>query len=160
MIDDQVKGALLVALVLMGLLAGGSYWIEHRVSEPFSELGLLGPNQKIGDYPKTLLVNQNFSLFLYVGDHEGRAMYYDVRVKLGDDSSVVNETVSLASPVLYDYRVMLTDNGTWLQPVSLSIDRPGTNLRLVFEMWVYNTTLGDFSYYSRWNQLFLNITTA
>jgi uncharacterized membrane protein len=160
LIDDQVKGALLVALLIMGLLAGGSYWVEHRVTEPFSELGVLGPNQKIGDYPTTLLVNQNFTLFLYVGDHEGRAMYYDIRVKLGDNSSVVNGTVSLDSPVLADYRVILTDNQTWLQPINLSIDQPGTNLRLVFEMWVYNTTAANFTYHSLYDQLWFNVTTA
>jgi uncharacterized membrane protein len=155
-----VKAVLLAVIVLLGLLSGGSYWWEHRVVEPFSELGILGPNQVIGGYPTSLVVNESFTLYLYVGNHEGHVMYYDIRVKLGDNSSVVNDTVSLDAPIMEDYRVLLVDGQNWTQPITLSIGETGTDLRLVFEMWTYNTTVGDFTYHDIWDQLWMNISSS
>jgi uncharacterized membrane protein len=158
LIDDQVKAVLLMVIVLTGLLSVGQYWWERRNVEPFSELATLGPDQKIGDYPQTVAVNQSFTLYLYVGDHEGRATFYDIRVKLGNSTSIVNDSQPLNAPVVKDYKVIMTDNQTWLQPLTLSVATPTTNLRLVVEMWIYNSTIGGFSYYDRFNQLFLNVT--
>lgn len=158
MIDEEITGVVLAIVVVIGGLAVVPTLVAGRVAEPFSELGLLGPNQKIGGYPKSLLTGEKFTLYLYVGNHEGRVAYYRVYAKLGDRASTVNENVSLdAMPFAY-YDVVLLDNQTWLQPISVQVDEPGVNRRLVFELWRYRGELGSFVYDGRWTQLWINVT--
>jgi uncharacterized membrane protein len=157
-IDDQVVGAVLAVILAVGVFSVSQPLLAGRVSEAFSELAVLGPGQKIGDYPRSLLVGEAFTLYLYVGNHEGRSAYYRVYVKLGDRSGVVDENTSLAVEPMAFYDVVLEDNQTWLRPVTLSIGREGVDLRLVFELWMYRPELGSFTYDGRWLQLWLNVT--
>ncbi len=53
MIDDQIRGAALAIILAVGVLLVLQPLYVGRTVEPFSELAVLGPNQKIGDYPKT-----------------------------------------------------------------------------------------------------------
>jgi len=158
LIDERVTAALVALIVVVGAFSVSQAFLAGRVVEPFSELGVLGPNQKIGDYPNSMLVGENFTLYLYVGNHEGRSMYYRVYVKLSDRSSLVNENTSLDAPHIAYHDVILQNNQTWLKPVTLHIDKPGTNLRLVFELWTYTPDQEAFTYHNRWLQLWVNVT--
>jgi uncharacterized membrane protein len=157
--DDEVKVVALVIIGLMGAISVYPILAENRVVEPFSELGVLGPNLKLGDYPKEVSVGEGFNLYLYVGNHEGRAQYYEVRIKLGDMSMNVSDTIPLEAPVLASYGFVLANEGNETLPVSLSVPRVGLNLRLVFELWRYSPEAGDFVYHQRWNQLWMNVTS-
>ncbi|MCP8306169.1 MAG: DUF1616 domain-containing protein, partial [archaeon] len=97
MIDEEVSAVVLAVIVVIGIFSVSQAFLAGGVVEPFSELAVLGPNQKIGDYPKNLTAGENFTLYLYVGNHEGKVMYYRVYVKLGDRSSIINETTPLDS---------------------------------------------------------------
>lgn len=158
MIDEQLQAAAAGVIVLIAVFNVSGYYFANRNVEPFSELGILGPNQKIADYPTHVLTGQNFTLYLYVGNHEGQAMYYDVVAKLGDRSSVINENVSLASPPIASYGTVLLNNQTYLSPITLSLDHNGTNVRLVFELWVYQPNSSSFVYDHRFTQLWMNIS--
>ncbi|MEM0118142.1 MAG: DUF1616 domain-containing protein [Conexivisphaerales archaeon] len=157
MIDDQIKGVLLAVILLLGLVGAGQYYYSHLIQEPFSELGTLGPSIKIGDYPTQVVAGQNFTLYLYVGNHEGHVEYYEVLVKLGNASNVnINE--SLPVPPLYTFGMVLVNNQTYLQPITISIPHPGINVRLVLELWQFNTTVNAFTYTGISNQLWMNVT--
>ena len=158
LIDDELRGAALVIILVIGILLVVQPLYAGRTVEAFSELAILGPNQKIGDYPKDLLVGESFSLYLYVGNHEGQSRLYRVYAKLGDRTSTINENVSLAVEPLANYDIILSQNQTWLEPITLRINTTGTNLRLIFELWMYRQDANDFRYYNRWNQLWLNVT--
>ena len=155
MIDEEVTAVVLAIIVVFGVFSVSQVFLAGGVVEPFSELAILGPNQKIGDYPKNLTAGEEFDLYLYIGNHEGRVMHYRVYVKLGDQSSTINETVPLDVSPIEEYEQILLHNQTWLEPITLHIDEPGMNYRLVFEMWVYDID-GMFAYHGRWNQLWLN----
>lgn len=142
------------------MVQGTDYYYSHHVSEPFSELGILGPHMKIADYPSSVVAGRNFTLYLYVGNHEGHLEYYNVLVKLGDRNSTINENVSLDSTPIYTFSMMLVNNQTYLQPITLSIPHPGTNIRLVFELWAFNASTDTFTYTGIYNQLWLNVTSA
>ena len=157
MIGDELRGAALGIILVIGILLVVQPLYTGRIVEPFSELAILGPNQKIGDYPKDLQVGQSFNLYLYVGNHEGQSRLYRVYAKLGDRTSTINENVSLAVEPLAHYDVILLQNQTWLEPITLQIDTEGTNLRLIFELWMYRQENDAFRYYNRWNQLWLNV---
>jgi len=150
-LDGKVL-AVIAALVLVSSV--------FALVEPFSELGLLGPGGKIGDYPREVEAGAPFSLNVYVGNHEGKTVYYRVLVKLGDNSSVINGTVPLAAEPILDVRAILSHNSSKTIPVNLTLYEPAVRLRLVFEMWIFNESAGGFSYYGRWNQLWLNVTAS
>lgn len=147
-----------MVIVVVGVFTLSQAVFGDRVVEAFSELAVLGPDMKIGDYPREVLVGEAFHLYLYVGNHEGKTTYYSVKVKLGDQSTSINETTSMEAPVIAGYHRVLMTGENWTRPVTLSIDEAGTSLRLVFELWVYDDALERFRYHGRWNQLWMNIT--
>jgi len=158
LIDDEVKAVVLAIIIVAGVFSIAQLVVSERVVEPFSALGLLGPKMKIGDYPKNALVNQTINLYLFVDNHEGRVMYYVIYAKLGNKSTVINENVSAAAPILDVYEVVLPHGANATIPVSLKISKPHTNARLIFEMWVYDPESGELRYHGRWVQLWINVT--
>jgi uncharacterized membrane protein len=157
-LDEEVLAVLAAISIVAAVLAGSQAFNAGRVIEPFSELGLLGPGGKIGDYPREVLAGSPFKLNVYVGNHEGKAMYYRVLVKVGDKSSVINASMPLSSKPLMDIRVVLGHNTSRIMPVDVTLYEPASNVRLIFEMWFYNEAAGGFSYHGRWNQLWVNVT--
>jgi len=158
LIDDEVKAVVLAIIIVAGVFSIAQLVASERVVEPFSALGLLGPKMKIGDYPKNVLVNQTINLYLFVDNHEGRVMYYVIYAKLGNKSTVINENVSAAAPILDVYEVVLPHGANATIPVSLKISKPRTNARLIFEMWIYDPESGELRYHGRWVQLWINVT--
>jgi uncharacterized membrane protein len=157
-IDDELK---LIALALIGMMAVIAVYpvlSANRVVEPFTELGVLGPNGKLGDYPKEVGVDEKFNLFLYLGNHEGRAQYYRVLAKLGNQASNVTDTQPMDAPILASWDVLLLNEQNSTIPVILSIGEAGVNLRLVFELYRFNTESSTFVYHERWIQLWMNVT--
>jgi uncharacterized membrane protein len=158
-IDDEIK---FVALALIGIMmAVTAYPVlsANRIVEPFSELGVLGPNGKLGDYPREVVVGEKFNLFLYVGNQEGRSSYYRVLVKLGDQSQNVSDTTPLDAPVLTSRDFVLMNGQNQTEPLTLSVDRAGLNLRLVFEMYRFESNSSKFVYNQRWTQIWMNVTS-
>ena len=158
MIDDEVKAIILAIVIVTGTLSIAQVAAYRRVSEHFSAMGLLGPGMKIGDYPRTVLVNQTISLYLFLDNHEGRTVYYIIYAKLGDRQTMISENRSAEAPILYTYEVILTHGMNTTIPLSLKFSKPMSNARLIFEMWVYDPETRMPRYHGRWNQLWLNIT--
>lgn len=158
--DRKVVGVALAVILGMAALPFLQVYLTPRTSEAFSELGVLGPQMRFADYPTSVLVDQNFTLFILVINHEGRVAYYRVYVKVGDRSSVISEKNSLNVPPITSYERILADNGTWIQPTELRITEPGAQTRLVFELWIYDPTVNDFGYSGLWSQLWLNVTSV
>ena len=71
MIDEDLKTVVVGLLLVVAGFTVFQAFFADRVVEPFSELGILGPNMKIGDYPRELAVGEEFDLFLYMGNHMG-----------------------------------------------------------------------------------------
>ncbi|MDE1858866.1 MAG: DUF1616 domain-containing protein [Thaumarchaeota archaeon] len=157
MIDDDVRVAAVGVILLIAVFNLSGYYLANRNVEPFSELGILGPNQKIADYPTSVLTGQNFTLYLYVGNHEGHVAYYQVLAKLGNRS---NAGINASLPVqpIASYSMLLLDNQTYLAPITLSLKHNGTDVRLVFELWVFQTNTSSFAFDNKINQLYLNVT--
>lgn len=157
-IDEEVMAVILAVLVVAGAFACSQAFLANRAVEPFSELGILGPNMKIGDYPRELVAGEPFTLYLYVGNHEGRVMYYAILAKLGNKTTPINSSEPMDAPVLARYEVVLLNGRNWTRPITLSIGEPGVNYRLVFELWAYDEHIHNFKYTGRWCQLWLNVT--
>ncbi|MBC7090491.1 MAG: DUF1616 domain-containing protein [Nitrososphaeria archaeon] len=156
--DEEVLAVVAAIVIVASVFAVVQAINAGRVAEPFSELGLLGPNKKIADYPREVVAGSQFQLYSYVGNHEGKTMFYKILVKAGNRTTLVNETTPLnVEPFMTVYTV-LQHNSSIIIPLNITLYTPMENVRLVFEMWAYNETLDSFTYYGRWNQLWLNVT--
>lgn len=158
MIDEDLKTVIVGLLLVMAGFTVFQAFFSDRVVEPFSELGILGPEMKIGDYPRELEVGEDFDLYLYLGNHMGSVEYYRVYVKLGSREVNVSDTEPYEAPVLTSYEAVLMDESNMTMPITLSIPESGVNKRLVFEMHRYSLGEHGFVYHERWNQLWLNVT--
>ena len=156
--DDELKIVALALIGVMGVVAVYPTLASRRIVEPFSELGVLGPLGKLGDYPSQVAVGERFNLFLFVSNYEGKAEYYRVEAKLGDKSSVVNETTRLSVDpfAAWDFVLMNGENSTL--PITLSLGEQGLDRRLVFELHRFDTDTEAFVYHQRWVQLWMNVT--
>jgi uncharacterized membrane protein len=127
-----------------------------------SELGILGPNRTIGNYPTSLLQNQSFTLYGYLVNQEGTAQYYNILVKLGNQSTQISNSTYADAPVIAQYYSSLNNNQTYIFPMNLSVNQIGTNERLIFELWTFHISSsgGFFVYSGVWDQIWLNVTAS
>ena len=51
-LDEEVLAVIVAIVIVASVFAVAQLINSGRVAEPFSELGILGPEMKIGDYPK------------------------------------------------------------------------------------------------------------
>jgi uncharacterized membrane protein len=150
-----------VALVLVTILAVfvAIQPILPANTEPFSELGILGPNQVLGGYPTSVVAGTPFLLYGYIGDHEGVSGYYQYLVKAGNHTTQVSNSTYAQAPVIFSYSRVLENNQSATFPLTLTLTNPGTNVRLIFELWSYNVTSSSYGYTGLWNQLLINVTS-
>jgi uncharacterized membrane protein len=152
---EEVCAVILGVTVIVALVATVPFFLPKNTSEQFSELGILGPNRQLGDYPTQIVAGQTVNLYVYVGNQMGQPMYYDVMVKLGDNNTTVDP-----APItpIQQFTSVLPSNGTWAFPVSVALTQPGLNQRIIFELWIYNETINQMQYNQRWGQVWLNVT--
>ena len=158
--DRAVTACALGAIIIVGAIISSQYFFGGTVPQPFSELAVLGPDGKIGNYTSSVTAGQNFTLDLYIGNHEGRVTYYRVYVKLGNLSDVVGQNVSLSAPPITAYDVFLKDNQTVVHPMTFQVNRAGAEQKLVFELWTFSPVKDAFAYAHSWNQIILNVTES
>ena len=157
---DRETGVLALAVVTILAVLAAVYPILPANSEPFSELGVLGPGQVIGGYPSTVAVGQQFTLYVYVGNHEGVVGYYQVLVKEGNQATVVSNSTAASIPSVLTDSLVLGDNSSTTLPVAISMMTAGLNQRLIFELWMFNSTTASFSYTGLFNQIWMNVTAT
>jgi uncharacterized membrane protein len=160
LIDEQARAAVVGIIVIIAAVNASSFFLANRVTEPFSELGVLGPTQKISGYPTNLTVGQGFLLYGYVGNHEGTVNYYQVLVKLGNQGTLIGNSTSANAPELSSYGLVLASNQSSIFPMRLALDTAGLNQRVIFELWMLNSTSSQFDYTGLWNQIWVNVTAG
>jgi len=158
-IDKQISYVIMLVILSLGVLTAVPPILPERVVEPFTELGVLGPNMKLGDYPEEVEVGEPFTLFLYLGNRESRVMYYRTLVKFGSELSFASETEPMDAPVIASYDHVILNDDSVTRQLSLSADTAGSNRRLVFELYKYDEAVDDFVYSGEWVQLWMNVTS-
>ena len=152
---EQLCAAILAIAVLVAFISVSGYLLPTNTGEQFSELGILGPNMKLGDYPSEVVASDTISLYGYVGNQMGTPTYYTVMVKLGNNQTQTNPA---NIPAMQEFRQVLPNNGTWTFPVDITLTQVGTNQRIIFELWAYNQTTNLNQYQERWGQIWVNVT--
>jgi len=155
-ITSEEVWAVMLAVILIGaVFAASQTFFAGRVVEPFSELGILGPNMKIGDYPREVVAGETAKLYIYVGNHMGKPVYYIVMIKLGDNKTRIDPAP--LEPIMKLERTLL-HSGTWISPINITLTEAGLNQRIVFELWTYNEASNKIEYHQRWGQIWINVT--
>ena len=152
---EQLCAIVLGITIIMAFFSVSLIVLPRNQGEQFSELGVLGPNMKLGDYPHQVVASDNVSLYCYVGNQMGSPMYYTVMLKLGNNDTIVNPAP--ISPI-QQFSQILPNNQTWTFPVSVTLSQPGLNQRIIFELYLYNQTLNQDQYQEIWGQVWFNVT--
>lgn len=156
--DEKIQAALMITLLLAAVLTAAPVILGDRVVEPFTELGVLGPNMKLGDYPRTIETGEPLNLYLYIGNHEGTLSYYRVMVKRGIQSLNVSDSTPYPGETIINIEKLLENEENNTSPITFSLNEPGINQRIVFELYKYSTQTRNFEYDGIWVQLWVNVT--
>jgi hypothetical protein len=152
---EQVCAVILAATIIAAFFITVPFFLPNSTGETFSELGLLGPNMMLSDYPSEIVAGDTVNLNVYVGNHMGQPMYYIVMVKLGDNETAVGPASVL--PV-QQFVSVVPNNGNWTFPVSETFTQAGLNQKMIFELWIYNETINQNQYHERSVWINLNVT--
>jgi hypothetical protein len=99
--------------------------LVYPQTEFFTELWLLGPEHKAENYPFNITRDENYNVFLGVGNHLGECAYYVIEVKFRNQTQSAadsfNRTCS-SLPSLYSITVFVADKETWELPLVFSFD--------------------------------------
>ena len=197
--------------------------LANPQTDYFTQLYLQGPGHAAAGYPYNVTSNENYTVYLDIGNHLGSCAYYQVELKFRNATESapdsLNGTPSSLTP-LYSIPAIVPNDATWELPITFSLDYslrsveqtvyynqtfsgPGGNVtvvvpqnvtfswtvfsslrvnganlslggltsdfdnktsefygNLIFELWIYNSSLGSFQYYNRFVDLELNATTS
>jgi uncharacterized membrane protein len=151
----QISALILGAIIIISLIAITVAYLPST-KEQFSELGILGPNMKLGDYPKETVAGETINLNGYVGNHMDQPMYYTFLIKLGDNTTTVNPA---QTSTIQQHQKIILDNQTWTFPINLTLTEIGQDQRIIFELWIYNQTINQNQYHERWGQIWVNVNS-
>jgi len=158
-LDDEVL-AVILALIVVGSVFASAEVMRPRVTEPFTALGLLNSELKIGDYPKTVVVGQNITLGIFVDNHMGYPIYYRVVFKLGDNTTLPTPDNPSPNPPIKSWEGFLDHGENATFKITISVNKPGNKKALIFELWTYDPVDGEWKYTGRWNHLYIDIVEA
>jgi hypothetical protein len=91
--------------------------------ERFSQLWILDENHMAENYPSNIPPNQDYDIFVGVGNHMGSSSSYVLYAKLGvQRENLPNATAGVPSPLtpLYEYRPIIEDNENWETSIRFS----------------------------------------
>ncbi len=155
MIDDEVF-AVIMAIVVLGSVFAAVQLLPRHV-EPLEGIALLNPECKMKDYPSTILAGEGVSFCLLVFNYMGKPMYYQVRYKVGDrDTLPRNETPS-PQPALKTFEVVLNDSSEAYLNITITVERVGNDIALIFELWRYEPATDSWVYTGKWNHLYVDV---
>ncbi len=160
LLDDEVF-AVLTAIVIIASVLGIAFIIRDEIpGEPFTAIGLLNEDCRIGDYPKYAYPNQTLNLCLYIYNHMGKPVYWKVVFKLGDNTSLPTVNTTSPKPAILEWRGVLDHGFNITRKVKVTIPSTPLNITratLIFELYTYNTLEGKWEYTGRWVHLHINI---
>jgi uncharacterized membrane protein len=112
-------------LVLLVVSPALQRLLVYPRTEFFTEMWLLGPEHMADNYPSNITRNENYNVFLGIGNNLGQCAYYQVEVKFRNQTQSVvdsfNRTTSSLQP-LYIINAFVGDNQAWEIPISFSIN--------------------------------------
>ena len=161
LILDEEVFAVILAITIVASTVAIAFTLRPETVEPFTALGLLNEECKIGDYPRTVVNGSTIDLCIFVANYMGKPVYYEVLYKIGTSENLPsNTTPSPAEPVDKWIGVLNNKQNTTFKvkiPVYTSTLNT-SEVALIFELWLYDTSTSSWVYSGRWNHLYVNVT--
>jgi len=154
-IDRELTFFTAAILLVAGTISAYLILNNNRVVLPYSEIGILGANMMVGDFPTEPDPGEKFDLTIYLGNHEGRLMYYTVLVKQSTSKESL-DSESLDAPVLETYGAVVPHGENHTLQFQARLYDIAPDQRLVFELHAYNGETQTIEYTGRWCHLWLN----
>ena len=121
--------ALFFVVVAVAALLVASPAIQRLLVLPqtdfFTEFWLLGPQHKAENYPFNIARNQNYEVFLGIGNNLGQSAYYVVEVKFRNESMSAPDRFHKkpsSLPSLFSMTVFVADKEVLEQHLTFSLD--------------------------------------
>ncbi len=158
MFDDEVL-AVLLAIITVASVVGAVQVMRPGVVEPFTAIGLLNQYCRIGDYPRKAIAGENITLCIFVSNYMGKPIYYRVVFKVGTNRTIPSGSTPSPEIPLREWRGVLShgENTTFIVSVAIPKWFNGSRAALIFELWIYNTTIGSWQYTGRWTHLYVDV---
>jgi uncharacterized membrane protein len=139
---DRIVSVLLLIAIVAAVVTTIYVIVVPKEGEKFTEFFILGEKGKAADYPSRLLVGDNASLFIGIGNHEYRNLTYTVETWLVNMSfdEKTNTSSLLAMDRLDRYTVPLSHNQTSTLPYTFVPERTGYNR---IEFLLFNESVPD-----------------
>jgi uncharacterized membrane protein len=159
MLLDEEVFAVILALSITASALGIALTLKPGNPEPFTAIGLLNEECKIGRYPAAVVNGSSVRLCISVANYLGHPAYFKVVYKLATNETLPNSAAPSPEQAVMEWRVLLNNGEEIVFPITIPVHtlRGEFHIALVFELWVYNTSASGWSYTGRWNHLYINI---
>ena len=154
--DEEVFAVILALIVVASIFTVAQ--IIPRNIEPFTAIGLLNEDCRIGDYPRYIIVGEPVTLCIFIDNHLGKPALLQVRMKIGSRGNLPTNTTPLDAPYIVLVERILDNGENFTGKITFILNETGENVALVFELWRYDTTIGDWVYDGKWVHLYVNVT--
>lgn len=160
LLDEEVF-AVIIAITVVGSAIAIAQILRPGVVEPFNALGLLNEECRIGDYPDYVYPGENLTLCIFVYNYRQYPVLAQVRYRIGDNATLPTNTTPSPRPVVkvFEFLINSGENVTKVVTVPIAIDRSygGRRIALIFELWIYDISRGEWVYTGIWNHLYVNV---
>lgn len=126
---ERILSVILLIAIVLAVATTVYVIVVPKEGEKFTEFFLLGEKGRAADYPTRLLVNENASLFIGIGNHEYRNISYTVETWLVDMEvdGTTNTSTLLAMDRISRQTTELAHNQTAILPYSFVPEKTGYN---------------------------------
>ena len=162
-VEDYSVTFLIITFIVALIVASPalSRILVYPRTEFFTELWILDENHKAENYPFNITKNNEYTIYLGIGNHLGYCAYYVVQVKFRNESQPaptsfgpIEERVPSNLTSLFNITAFVADEEVWEISLTFSIDYTyDANLsRIEFGRLELNDVLLDLSgYVAEWN---------
>lgn len=134
--------------------------IKPEIPEPFTALGILNEECRIGDYPSKVYPNEWLQLCLFLYNHKTYPILARVKYKIGTNDTLPSNTTAspLSEVAIYDFLLGVKENVTQIINVPILIDSENkTRVALIFELWIFDIEKREWVYTGIWNHLYVDV---
>ncbi|MFZ8782553.1 MAG: DUF1616 domain-containing protein [Desulfurococcaceae archaeon] len=159
LLDEEVFAVVLAVSIIASAL-GIALVLRPGNPEPFTAIGLLNEECRIGEYPRVARNASSLRLCVYVANYLNRPGYFKVVYKIATRETLPTDTTPSPESALREWRLVLGDGEDEAFPVNVTVYslRGETRVALVFELWLYRSSSREWIYTGRWVHLYINIT--
>lgn len=120
---DKALTVFLIFSILLSVVTLAYVVLSPKEGEHFTEFYLLGPEGKADNYPTKYILGENGTVIVGVVNHEYSPVNYTMEIKLENKSMFLPENLK---------HITLAHNETWEEPVILTPEFEGKNMKLQF----------------------------